>query len=83
MARMNKNEEPNVEVAVKETKPVKKANKKGVVADCELLNVRSAASTTADVVKTIPVGSEVEILGSEADFYKISGGFVMKQFIKL
>lgn len=57
--------------------------KKGVVANCQLLNVRAAARKDASIVKTIPEGTEVEILDEKNGFYKIENGYVMKDFIKL
>lgn len=60
----------------------------GVVSGCERLNVRSEASTTADVLCTIDRDAEVVIVDSEStdEFYKVCtaagiAGFCMKQFI--
>lgn len=65
-----------VEVPVKETKT-------GKVVKCELLNVREAASPVANIVKTIPAGTAVEILEEVDHYYKIEDGFVMKDFIEI
>lgn len=62
----------------------------GVVVDCEKLNVREEANAEADVVCTIPVGTEVMINEEEStdEFYKICTGagvegFCMKKFIDI
>lgn len=74
----NKIEETPVEKPVK----VKKLSKKGVVANCALLNVREAASTKSKIKKYLKEGTEVEILGEEDNFFAIEDGFVMKDYIK-
>ena len=47
------------------------------------LNVRSAASVNADIVVVITKGEKVDIdlAKSTDDFYAITEGYVMKQFI--
>ena len=62
----------------------------GKVAGCGKLNVRTEPNSTAEVAKTIKVGTEVMVDVNEStnDFYKIcteSGleGFCMKQFIAI
>lgn len=63
--------------------------KKGIVSNCERLNVRSGPSLEADVSAIINKGDEVEINNSEEDFYfvyirsKNISGWCMKQFITL
>lgn len=73
---------PEVEEPVKKPRSTKKAPKKGKVFNCGLLNVRENPSTNAKVIKCLPAGTEVEILGTEDEFYKIADGFVMKSFIE-
>ena len=55
---------------------------KGIVINCGFLNVREKPNSRSIVLRRIPVGTEVEILGEDGDFYKIQNGFVMKDFIK-
>lgn len=92
MPKSNKKTEEVVEEVVTteevvEEKPVKSSKKttpkKGVVINCGLLNVRTTASLGSKVVRCIPVGSEINILGEENDFYKILDGYVMKSFIQV
>lgn len=90
-------EEPVVEETVAETvqeeptpapQPKAPAATIGVVAGCAMLRVRSAASTTSEIVCEIAVNTEVTIdkQNSTADFYKVCTsagieGFCMKKFI--
>lgn len=62
----------------------------GTVADCVKLNMREHPSTDADVICTIPVGTEVQVdVDNFYDgwfrVYTASGreGFCMKQFINV
>lgn len=62
----------------------------GTVTGCSRLNVREAPETTADVICTIPVWSEVQICTThDHDFwyhvYTAAGqeGYCMKQFIEI
>ena len=62
--------------------------KVGIVTGCIKLNVRKAASPTAEVLGVIEEGSEVQIDNDfdAPDFYKVSAatgleGFCMKKFI--
>lgn len=63
--------------------------KRGVVSNCERLNVRSGPSLEANVSVVINKGDEVEINNSAEDFYHIQieskniSGWCMKQFIAL
>lgn len=76
-------EEPVEKVIEKKpAKSPKKTTKKGTVANCGLLNVRETPSTSARILKCIPAGTEITILGEEDKFYKTSEGFVMKEFIE-
>lgn len=64
----------------KAEKPIK-TTKKGVVANCDLLNVRKEPNISSEIIKTLSVGTEIEILGTEKGFYKIADGYVMKTYI--
>lgn len=79
--------EERVESTVEDVKTTTKKKpvrtRKGAVVKCQLLNVREAASKDSKILRTIPEGFEVNILGEENDFYKINNGFVMKEFIKI
>lgn len=55
---------------------------KGIVINCGFLNVREKPNSRSVVLRRIPIGTEVEILGEDGDFYKIQNGFIMKDFIK-
>ena len=62
--------------------------KVGIVTGCIKLNVRKAASPTAEILGVIEEGSEVQIDNdfNAPDFYKVSAatgleGFCMKKFI--
>lgn len=75
---------------VKETKEEKPSTCKGVVKDCEKLNVRAQPSIDAKVVCRIDKGSVVEIdmTVADRDFHKVlteSGktGYCMKKYISV
>lgn len=79
--------EPTIEV---EEPVVQTVSVYGVVNGCNLLRVRKAPSTEAEVLCEIDVNSKVEIneVESTADFYKVCTeagveGFCMKKFIKI
>ena len=62
--------------------------KKGIVRNCELLNVRKEPNTDSDIIKVINRGDEVNIINEDkgimsADFYKTTDGYVMKNYIKI
>ena len=62
--------------------------KKGIVRNCELLNVRKEPNTDSDIIKVINRGDEVDIIKEDkgimsADFYKTTDGYVMKKYIKI
>lgn len=82
-AEIAKEEVPAVEA--EEPKPAKKkvTIKQGIVQGCGLLNVREQASTQAKAVKQISGNTRIEILGEDGNFYKIDGGYVMKDFVKI
>ena len=60
----------------------KKETKHGVVFG-GALNVRKDAKMTADIVKVLENGAEIEILDELDGFYKIKGGFVKADFVKI
>ena len=74
---------------VKEVEEVKEPEiKKGIVRNCELLNVRKEPNTDSDIIKVINHGDEINIIKEDKgiisnDFYKIIGGYVMKKYIKI
>lgn len=53
---------------------------KGVVANCERLNVRTNPSLNAAVDVVIDKGTEVEVTGSNGDFYSVRKGTTTKGF---
>ena len=62
--------------------------KKGIVRNCELLNVRKEPNTNSDIIKVINHGDEINIIKEDkgimsADFYKTTDGYVMKKYIKI
>lgn len=62
--------------------------KKGIVRNCELLNVRKEPNTDSDVIKVINRDDEINIIKEDkgimsADFYKTTDGYVMKKYIKI
>ena len=73
-----------------ETKSVPKI-RKGVVDNCERLNVRTNPSLTAAIDTVIEKGTEVEITDSNGDFYFVRKGpttegftgWCMKKYISL
>ena len=74
---------------VEEVEEVKKPEiKKGIVRNCELLNVRKEPNTDSDIINVINRGDEINIIKEDkgnisADFYKTIDGYVMKQYIKI
>lgn len=61
----------------------------GTVINCKMLRVRSAGTTSANIVCVIPADSEViiDVNHSTDDFYKVTtssgaDGYCMKEFIK-
>lgn len=82
-------EETTVEVTP-EIKPTEAPSPKTGVVNCELLRMRKAANTKADVICTLPEGTEVQIneKASTEDFYAVTTsagaeGFCMKDFITI
>lgn len=72
-------EEATVEETVVEKKPEKKI-RKGVVVDCLKLNVRTNPHPDAYIERTIDKGTEVEIVGSNGDFYNVRKGTTTEGF---
>ena len=74
---------------VKEVEEVKEPEiKKGIVRNCELLNVRKEPNTDSDIIKVINHGDEINLFKEDkgimsADFYKTTDGYVMKKYIKI
>lgn len=67
------------EVKAPEKKSEKKA-KTGVVVDCIKLNVRNNPHPEAAIELTIDKGTEVEIVGSNGDFYNVRKGTITEGF---
>ena len=79
----------DVTKSVEKVEEVKKPEiKKGIVRNCELLNVRKEPNTDSDIIKVINRGDEVNIIKEDkgimsTDFYKTTDGYVMKKYIKI
>lgn len=79
----------DVTKSVEKVEEVKKPEiKKGIVRNCELLNVRKEPNTDSDIIKVINRGDEVNIIKEDkgimsSDFYKTTDGYVMKKYIKI
>lgn len=77
------------EPALQEEENLEPETKTGVVINCDLLNVRSSATKTADnILTTIKKGTKVTILETLQDWYKIeipSGeiGYVDSNYIEV
>ena len=71
LAETKKEDKPKTE------KPAKPA--KGIVIDCERLNVRKEASLDSEVLTVLFAGDEVSVLNAKPDngFYKIKAGSVV------
>ena len=99
-AKANQTEETKVESTLEHVKPEateKVENKstpkirKGVVANCERLNVRTNPSLTAAIDTVIEKGTEVEITDSNGEFYFVRkdsttegfNGWCMKKYISV
>ena len=90
---VTKNVEEGKEMSDKEvTKNVEEVKepeiKKGIVRNCELLNVRKEPNTDSDIIKVINRDDEINIIKEDkgnmsADFYKTTNGYVMKKYIKI
>ena len=71
--------EPVTEDVIAEKAPEKKVTI-GVVANCEKLNVRTNPHPNAAIDLVITKGTEVEITGSNGDFYSVRKGTVTEGF---
>jgi uncharacterized protein YgiM (DUF1202 family) len=78
------------EIAVTEPTEEPTSTPKTGVVNCELLRMRKAANTKADVICTLPEGTEVQINENDStnEFYAVTTsagaeGFCMKQFITI
>ena len=88
---VKKEEEPKVKKEEEDAKGVVEDDiKDGVVVECENLNIRKEGKADADILKVVPVGTEVAIdmKDNTADFYNVilkdgTEGFAMKKYIKL
>lgn len=77
--------QPVVEETPVEVKPVSTNKKTGRTKS--YLNVRSTMSTDSDIVEVLPVDTEINILGSEGEWYQISHGdkfgYVLSKFVEM
>ena len=84
--KLNKEEtkvEGTVEV-VEDAETPKKEKVFGTVINCSKLRIRKSPSAKAEVVGELNKGEKVEILDDKSgEFYKIKGGYCMKEFIKI
>lgn len=67
-------------------KPMPKENKvtKVIVTNCSAVNIRSEASPQAPVVRSVPVGTVLESVGTFGDWTKLfDGEFVMAKFVRV
>ena len=86
-------EETTEDVVVQNAPEVKSdidKTEKGIVVDCQLLNVRQKPSADGAIVSVIPTGTKVKIEKTKSNdlYYNISTkegitGFCMKKFIKV
>lgn len=67
---------------VKRTREERKALK-GIVVDCEMLNIRKEPNQDSEKCGLLKANTEVVILEKLNNWYKISDGYVMADFIKL
>ena len=74
-----------VEEVKEEKTPAKK--KKAIYVVNKLLNFRDGASKTANVLKVLSIGDEVEVLNIDGDWAEVaigkSKGYVMAQYITI
>ena len=47
----------------------------------DTLNIRQSASTSSKVVGSLANGAKVKLLGSNGNFYKISSGYISKDYV--
>lgn len=84
--KLNK-EETKVEDAVEVVEEVEAPKKEkvfGTVINCSKLRIRKSPSAKAEVLGELNKGEKIEILDDKsADFYKIKGGYCMKEFVKI
>jgi uncharacterized protein YgiM (DUF1202 family) len=75
------------EVAVENETPKPKAAKvrKATVVNCDMLRVRTGATTNADVVRTLKRGTEIEVEYVKEGWAALPNkrGFVMEKFLKM
>lgn len=80
----------NETVETPEVKTEPAVDRKGVVSRCNRLNIRKAPNKDADVVKIVPVGAEMTIVGHSLDkpWYRVVTedgikGFCMAEYINV
>lgn len=59
----------------------------GIVIDCTALNLRKLPSENSQIIDTIPVFDEIEVLSIDGDWYEVTWkgklGFVYSKYIKI
>lgn len=68
--------------------PEKAYAKKGVVANCAMVNVRALPNPDAKIVAIISAGDSLDIFSEENDFYKVMleqgiSGYIKKDFVSI
>ena len=72
------------ETKVEEVEAPKKEKVFGTVINCSKLRIRKSPSAKAEILGELNKGEKIEILDDKsADFYKIKGGYCMKEFVKI
>lgn len=67
-----------------DTPKVEKKTVYGTVVNCSKLRIRKTPSLKGDVLGELDKGTKVEILDDKpSKFYKIEGGYCMKDFIEI
>lgn len=79
-----------IENSKPEISPEEKVEKKsvhGVVANCEMLNLREQDNQVSKVLKVIPKGTKLEIMEEFGKWYRVKlngyDGYVMAQYVEV
>lgn len=71
------------EVIEKPVRRTKRSLFKGVVTNCQALNVRTEPNTDSNIVDVLNIDTQVKILEIIEGWYKIDNGYVMSDFIEI
>lgn len=78
-------ENSNPEISTEEK--VEKKSVYGVVANCEMLNLREQDNQVSKVLKVMPKGTKVEIMEEFGKWYRVKfngyDGYVMAQYVEV